>query len=119
MLQHDLVRGALCVALLFVLLLAGTPIWLAVALPFGSYGGMRLLLNTDPGWPLRAPQSVATLTDRAAYARCVEVQQRIRGLAGSIDEPRMSSQLTRITVLIDQILEVIAEDASDEDAKDE
>jgi DNA-binding CsgD family transcriptional regulator len=119
MLQHDLVRGALCVALLFVLLLAGTPIWLALALPFISYGGMRLLLNTGPEMPLSAPQPIATLTDHAAYARCVEVQQRIHGLAGSIDEPRMSSQLTRITVLIDQILDVITEDASDEDAKDE
>jgi len=119
MLQHDLVRGALCIALLFVLLLVGTPIWLVLVLPFVSYAGMRLLLSADPELPLSAPQPVATLTDRAAYARCVEVQQKIHGLTNSIAEPHISSQLARITVLIDQILAVIAEDASDEGAKDE
>jgi DNA-binding CsgD family transcriptional regulator len=119
MLQHELVRGAVCVALLFVLLLVGTPIWLALALPFIAYGGLRLLLSGDPELSSGTLQPAGKISNPAAYARCVEFQQRINGLTSLVDEPRMSSQLTRITVLIDQILDVIAEDASDEDVKDE
>jgi hypothetical protein len=70
----DTAHGALCAILTLVLVKAGLPLWLVVALPLVAYAGLRLVTvsNRAPvrGRPTRTPPH----NDRAAYAICVNRQ---------------------------------------------
>ena len=108
-LQNELVRAGICVLVLLALFAGGAPIWLVLPLPWLTYAGLWLLSSQTP----KSDATYRAQSDRMireAYARCIRLSQEIAALADGIGDREMLATAHQVSLQIDQILDVIAED---------
>jgi DNA-binding CsgD family transcriptional regulator len=108
-LQNELVRAGICVLVLLGLFVGGAPIWLVLPLPWLTYAGLWLLTGKASGSDT-AYRVLSARVVRESYARCLRLRDEITALADGISDREMLATTQQVTLQIDQILDVIAED---------
>ncbi len=108
-LRNGVARGVFCSALLVLLWLIGIPLVLTLIPPVAVYASLRLV-GTDhvEAGPIR---SRVTRETRDAFESCLSFQNHLLEMSGDITDTALSETVEVILIKIEQILNLIADEA--------
>jgi hypothetical protein len=115
MIGQERLRAGACLLMLVGLLAWGVPIWMATVLPIAAYAGGWLVIASNAPTTRRIHVRLERRR-RSHFTACRQHANALRLIVETSDEPDVVDRIVRIRALIDQSLDVLAEEERRGDA---